>query len=475
LTRTALFQPARWDEKDKVVRYDTRFFHEWEPTDLGHSIQFRLRPYRTPAESQPLLTAAALEAAIAARVDGSRRGYDARLAATVESLAVRGPFELLVGFRQAPLRPEALFAFPCRRASVIGDDLASADAGLNLAAAAASEERTYPFELHGIDARRAVYRRTVDEPPSATDRHLAEIIEIRYDSYEKAIQGLLRGEVSMLPRVPSWTVKSFAGRNEFFTQPYALPVTHVLQFHPRSRTLAARTVRRALVYALDRGRMLEQYFLHEAPGTLGRQTSAPFPMKSYAYDSSVAPHKFDPAMAFSLAKSAEKELGSKPAPLRVWCPNDPQVRAAAKRIVADWGKVGIEAMLIDPAPEAPPPSIDTDDWDVAYRTVTVAEPLLELWPLLALTDSTETAALAHLPTWLRHALLELDRAGDPASARLALFKLQRQLWAEVYLIPLWEIDDYMVLRKHVRGAPIRPMAAYQAIERWKVEPWYPKD
>src|SRR5262249_38106720 len=145
------------------------------------------------------------------------------------------------------------------------------------------------------------------------DRHVAEITEVRYDSHEKAIQGLLRGEVSFLPRVPAATARALSGRKEFFTQKYALPTTRLLQFNPHNRALAARTLRRALVYALDRRRILDEVFLQESSGKLGRLTSAPWPTTSYAYNRrrECEPHKFDAALAFSLAKSAEKELGSK--------------------------------------------------------------------------------------------------------------------------------------------------------------------
>ena len=52
-----------------------------------------------------------------------------------------------------------------------------------------------------------------------------------------------------------------------------------------------------------------------------------------------------------------------------------------------------------------------------------------------------------MPTWLRHALLELDRAPDWKTAEQLLQKLHRQLWAEVYLLPLWELDDHLAFRR----------------------------
>jgi hypothetical protein len=466
LMQTPLFEPSRLE--NKIIRYESRFFSDWEPTELGHSVLFRLRPYRLPGESQPMLTAAGLVWSLGGRLNSQSAEYDARFGATIDSLEVRSPFDLAVRFQQAPLRPEALFAFPCPPSRQA--ELPEAPAEPRAAA--------YPFQLQTAGDRQAVYRRSIPDAENSADHRISEVIEIKYDSYAKAIQGLLRGEVSMLPRIPAYTVRSLAARQEFFSQAYALPTTHVLQFNPHHKGLAARTLRRALVYSINRPQILEQVFLHEEPGPLGRVTSAPFATTSYAYNNDstrkVEPHKFDPALAYSLAKTAEKELGSKLPVLRLVCGPEPEVQAAAARIIEQWKVVGIEARLsVAPAVGLTPDG--QDDWDIVYRTDALAEPLVELWPYLALTTSTETAALGHLPTWLRKQLLDLDRVGDMNSATQLLHLLHEQFWAEVHLIPLWELDDTFVYRKHVRGVPERPVTPYQKIERWKVEPWFSRE
>ena len=408
MTQTALFEPARFE--NKVVRYESRFFGDWEPTDLGHSVLFRLRPYRTPGESQPLITAAGLAGALGRRLDPRAGDFDARFAATVESLEVRSPFDLAVRFRQVPLRPEPLFAFPRppldapdsfefaslhenpgndHPAASVNDSAAQVPPAKD--AAGKEPAATYPFSLRSRSNERVVYRRTVPEPESSAARHVAEVIEVKYDSYDKAIQGLMRGEVTFLPAVPAASVRRLELRQEFFVQQYALPTTHVLQFNPHSRVLAARTLRRALVYAINRPQILEEVFLHEAPGNLGRATSAPFATTSYAYnrDKGVEPHKFDPALAFSLAKTAAKELAAKLPELRLVCANEPEQLLAAGRIVQQWKAIGIGAKVR--AASAIQLSADgSDDWDILYRTEILAEPLVDLWQFLALTTSTET-------------------------------------------------------------------------------------
>jgi tetratricopeptide (TPR) repeat protein len=472
MTELPLFEPARLDSK--IARYETRFFSDWEPTELGHSLLFRLRPFRTPGDSQPLLTAARLAGALSLRMNPQSAIYDARFAAAVDSLEVPSPFELAVRFRQVPLRPESLFAFACPVAGAA--DGASYEVASLGPAPQQGQPATYPFLLRSVDDARAVYRRTVPEADSALERHVLDVVEVKYPTFDRAIQGLLRGEVSYLPRVPAANARSLSLRPEFFTLPYGLPTTHVLQFNPHSKALSARTLRRALVYAINRPRILEEVFLGEPSSTLGRVISAPFATTTYAYNrnSGIEPHKFDPALAYSLAKTAEKELAASLPKLRLICSGDPDLLAAAGRLIENWKGIGVEVQLTV-APTATLAADGQESWDILYRTETLAEPLVELWQYLALTTSTETSALGHLPMWLRKQLLELDRAGDGKTAERLLHRLHEQFWAEVHLIPLWEIDDVLVYRKNIRGVPERPLGAYQKIERWRVEPWFTKD
>ena len=139
--------------------------------------------------------------------------------------------------------------------------------------------------------------------------------------------------------------------------------------------------------------------------------------------------------------------------------------SSQRRAALQWKAIGIEA-VVKAAPAVVLAADGHDDWDIVYRTETLAEPLVELWQFLALTTSTETGALEHLPMWLRKQLLDLDRVGDGKTAEDSLRRLHEQFWAEVHLIPLWEIDNILVYRKTIRGVP-SAVTSYQKIRRWR--------
>ena len=104
------------------------------------------------------------------------------------------------------------------------------------------------------------------------------------------------------------------------------------------------------------------------------------------------------------------------------------------------------------------------------------EPLVELWPFLTVDAGPRLESIRHLPDWMREEILGLDNAADWKSAVNRLQQLQAHLYAEVECIPLWEVDDTLILRKNIRDFPaVKFVHTYQDVERWIVQPWFAED
>lgn len=249
----------------------------------------------------------------------------------------------------------------------------------------------------------------------------------------------------------------------------AVPTTHLLQFNPRSRPLAHGELRRALSHALDRRALLDRTFLEGARPELGRPVTAPWPRRSKAYDTRVVPPAADLALAAALGRAAQQQFGEPLPTLRMVCPPDPEIVAAARAMIDQWAKAGIAVELL-PA-DAPSGA----EWDIVYRTVRVTDPVVELWPLLTGQRQARIADLTEFPPWLREELIALETARDWNEAEALLRRLHRHLWAEAVVLPLWEIDESLVARQTLRGLPEHPLHPYQHVERWTIEPWYPTD
>ena len=495
LAEAALFE---WDGFDENARYRSPFLDGWEPVDLGRRAVFSLRPTRTSWESTPVLTSAGLMGALAPRLDARHPEYDERLAAAVRSMSGRTPFELEISFARAPMQLEALLQTPLRRTNRVGDvtprqnlavdhaspvekesGSASAEAGAEPAASPSmpasqliSPDALAPrFLVASRTPEQVAYRRVQPEADTLPRFHLAEIVERRYPSRDKAVQALLRGDVSMLPDLQPWDVDRLREDARFFVIKQALPKTHIIQFHPQTKALRTRELRRALAYAIDRETLLRNVILRGAPAERGRLVTAPWPMRSRAYDRGVAQIGHDPAVATALALAAKKVLGGKLPELKMVCPPDPIDEATAAQIAAQWKARGIPVTLVT-QPEADGSPIK---WDLCYRTLRMSEPAVELWPLLTLEPQARVASLHFLPQWLARDLIAIDETSDWQTATSLLRTLHERLLAETELIPLWEVDDYLIFRKNVRGFRSEPVTPYQDAESWSVDPWYNLD
>ncbi|MEO1994293.1 MAG: ABC transporter substrate-binding protein [Planctomycetaceae bacterium] len=288
LTQAELFELHR---NTSIPRFQTRYFEQWIPTDLGRTVEFTLRQERSYWESRPVLTAASVVEMLAARTQPDDPRYDERFASYVESMSVRSPYRFTIAFNRVPLRIEALFRFP-----VLAED-ATEDGKLELL--------SRRFQLQSSDAGQRVYRRAVPEPADAPVFHIAEIVETRFDSHDRAVQALLRAQVDVLPRVQTWDVNAFKDDDRFYTQKHSVPVTHVLQVNPKTKALRNRELRRALALAIDRDRILTKVVLRDPTAEYGRLITAPYNSRSYAQDPGMPQRPYDLTLALSLSIAAK--------------------------------------------------------------------------------------------------------------------------------------------------------------------------
>ena len=189
LLRSTLFSVS---QSHGTPRYRTRYFEQWEPTDLGREAIFRLRPGRFSWEARPETTATDIVNTFDQLLDPRHPLYDERLASYVESIKVASPLHLEVHFSRVPLRTEALLNFPLRRTAFDAKHYDGPEEMADL-----FSERFRPVEHSDKLVR---YRRAIPEPDDSTEFHVAEIQEHKYESSEAAIQDLLRGKIDMLAR-----------------------------------------------------------------------------------------------------------------------------------------------------------------------------------------------------------------------------------------------------------------------------------
>ena len=456
---------------DRSAYYESRYFEEWNPTDLGREIVFTLRSRRKVWEANPLLEADDVVRSISNRLSPDSKYYDERLATFIHSMDVKSPSQFGVTFNSVPVRPQALFRFPVRKIdNGIVDNTASLNADDGSASDPLADLLSRRFRIHKREENKIAFRRVIPQPESLSRYQVAEIVEQKYATEELAIQGLLRGDISALPHASIWLADQINADARFRVETFGIPTTHVLQFNPESKPLQNPQFRRALSFMIDREKILRETILQDPDGHRGRLTSGPFPVKSYAY-ANIETRTRDLPLAFSLFTVAKKQFGDKVPDLTMVCEPGETIRMAAEEMQIQWKRMGINVKLVFKDDETTP-----ENWDIVYRTVQMTEPLTQLWPFLTMKQDARVDDLEHLPDWLRQQLIELEQAVDFKSAVEMLHRLHFRLDELVHVIPLWEIDDVIVFRRAtVQGTPDSMVGPYHNVELWNVEPWYPDE
>lgn len=466
LTQISMFRAERID--GVTLRYRSRIVDEWEPTALGRSIIFHPRFRRHSWESLPQIRTSRLVEQILLRTDPESAIYDERLDSLIDEVEFRSPLEFEVRFSQVPLNAPALFTF----------DVISADEKSGLEPSLPGAGRL--FRLVRESGKEQVFERSLPESFSLPVRHVARVSEVLYADRDKAVQGLIRGEVDLVDDLQPWDVGLLGSQANVFVLPYAVPETHVIQFHPRSVACRNRALRFALSLAIDREDLLQSRILggvsSENAAELGSLTTSIFQSGHPGFNQTLKPPISDPRLAISMVQAAGKELQGGVPKLKLAISDAPNPSTIPEELVSQWKRVGIEVELVSSdVLTTTSLSSDAPEWDLVYRIANLQDPQVELWPFLTFQKHPTVSALSSLPAWLRQKLLLLDQAGDFDTANERLRELHQLLWSEVEVVPLWQLRKHLAARKHLRGLSEEPMYFYQNVEQWRSLPWYPTE
>lgn len=465
LTQIPLFEVSRVEQ---TPQYQSRFFEQWEPTDLGRRADFVLRHSYATWESHPMLMAADITQFLRTKITPGNSQYDERFDSYVQSVSTTDPFTFSIYFDRVPLRTEWLLSMPIQ-ARPIWEKI-SADSETKASKSDSFVSSRFIVDQESLN--QVKYVRAVPEPSDLRDYNISQVNEIRYPTFEKSFQALLLGEVSVLPFLPAKLVSFFKDQEEYNVVQSAIPLSHVLQFNPQSNPLKIVELRRALAYAIDRNKILTETLLHESKLLNGRLITAPYYTGLQAYNQQVPQREYNFPLAVALAVASQNKLGGEFPPLYMLCDPSPEAQEAAQEMIKAWSRIGVHVILIPNTPaEAEKKNLK---WDIVYRTVVMTEPVMELWPFLTVGKGAQIESLEIFPDWMRQKLIELDEATDWETGTELLKKLQQQLYSMAHIIPLWEIDQFHVFRTNIKGYADRPLNFYDNVEQWVTTPLYPK-
>jgi peptide/nickel transport system substrate-binding protein len=444
----------------------------------GRRITLRIKPGRRWSDGEKPITAMDVARSISARCDRSNAGYDSALASLVSRVNVPSLHEVQIDLNRTTLRPQTALLFNLAAGHKLrGDQFAANATDL------ANSVGAGPFRAFG--------RRGDDEAVMQANQEffggppkISEIIERRYATGKDALNALIAGDVALVEHVPVRQLRRAEARKDDLKLKIArsaVPALHVISFDFRSRReFHSRTLRRAMIYALDRKSILEGFVLEKPAGDGNELAQGPFPRGSYAFQENT-PWAYYPVLAKGLIDVALKELRVQAFRFSLHYPDVDEAREACKAIQTYWKLVGIEVDLRPMTPQVLEEEIAAGRrFELVYRTHYVRDPVLDAARVLCLGQpiSPEGMAMPNCASgWLRQNLRELELANNWLETSKKLNLVQVQARNDVAIIPLWQLVDYYAYRTdRLSGFTDEgSVAFYQNAARWQVTPWYRKD
>lgn len=390
-----------------------------------------------------------------ARVGGPQ--YTPSWASILDSVTVSGPERLKLKFRRPHVLPQAFLQWQLPPSGEMSYDRSA-------------------YRLKAEDKERKRFEWAGESEPA--DFQPREIQEVLYSDPMKAISDLIKGEIEFIDRLFPADAKRLGNVPAIKTEPYALPIVHMLVPRGRNPFMEDREFKRAMLYAINREVILRDEILGGAATPADRLISGPFPAGisdsdaiAYAYNSSVESIPYDPRLAKVLvllaqanqtAKAVKKREAAPKLPVvRLGVPNYESTRVAGQAIMQAWKIVGIDSELVlyDTIPSSEDESID-----VLYLSASVWEPATDAERLFGKGAPAETNN-----QYIVQSLGKLNSARNWKEVRDGCQDLHALVAAHLPILPLWQVSETFAYRTEMAGVAKRPIGLYQDVQKWRIQ------
>ena len=465
-------------------------FGTLEKSDRNRTLRWKIAPHWTE-QAEPINAFAVADALL--RLTESEPLWSELLA----SIDITSPDELVVRLSRSHLLPEAIFNIPVPPATrfAVPSEVRDSKFGVRVSGGGVWATVPSPFEgglgradqtalppppsteeKEGLSDHRSPFPRVGFQRCAATESGPTVIVEYTVDRSEDAVNLLLDGKIDVIDRVAPWELERLQRDSALTTGHYAVPTLCFLVPNLRKPLSGNRTFRRALLYGLNRERMLEKFLSKGVDATI---VSGPFlkgtslgdPL-GYAYDTSIAPRPYEPKLALAITLLAFSQVKEKNPSLQrdvkipeivLARPTHETAQFACLMIRRQWEAIGVPVREVDyRSDEQIGSGTDVDFWFVER---TVKEPLVEVEALFG-----RLGLLGGGSSYMELALAKLRQAEDWPTAARCLREIHRLCFEETTVLPLWQISEHFAHRVEYNGVRSNPpiFDLYQNVERWNV-------
>lgn len=264
---------------------------------------------------------------------------------------------------------------------------------------------------------------------------------------------------------------------------YFLAVNHA------KPALASADVRRALAYAIDREKLLDEFFRERVDpsskpvlGSLHSALNGPYPAASWACNpiKKKSPMRetldpFDTDLAMALYKQAGERGEVRPAAdLTLKYPDDdPALKPAMEAICRQWQEVlGFKVEPVGLSPDQLRKDVEqTQSYALAYYWYDFPDETFWLWPLFApRLKPNETNYFNYKVDKIQELFQEAIDRRNFEQVKQWTRRIQEVITREMPLIPLWQLDPLAAVSDDLQAPPFDPLLVFTDAAQWKLTP-----
>ncbi len=253
---------------------------------------------------------------------------------------------------------------------------------------------------------------------------------------------------------------------------------YFLALNQRRAPLANVKLRRALAFAINREKLLDDHFrgglkVHKA-------LNGPYPAGSWACNPELKKDRnkdsldiFDDARAKALAQEAMDELKlASPPRLTLLYPSGDARLAKAMEALRDQVRAAtkVELELKAPDPHDLRKEVEgSNAYDLAYYHYDFPDETYWLKPLLGSPGAERENYLGAQGGPALNQLQEAMARRQFAEVRKHTWLAHEQLLQEMPLVPLWQLDPLAALSEDLQAVPFDPLLVFTDVDRWSVQ------
>ena len=316
-------------------------------------------------------------------------------------------------------------------------------------------------------------------------RDLPRIQEIRLYSYTDAVKALRDNDLDLMLDLTAKEAGELAKRKDELQLTVPMPTTpnrRIYFLAINQSRLPDANLRKALAYAIDREKLLDEHFRGPLKGKgIHKALNGPFPAGSWACNPAEGKRKdgenqglFDPDAASSLSKEPAVRKAIDEGSLKLKYPEgNPELAKALADLCEQVKKT--TGIVLEPTPCDPYHLREdvelTQSYDLAYYYYDFPDETYWLWPLFGppiLADGESNLlkfANADIQTTLKAAMSYRDFD----QVRKHLWTVHKSLNSQMPLIPLWQLDPLLAYHRSVKPAGLDPVLVFTNIEEWRLE------